>query len=194
MAFIQRPVLLNIIVFLSPHDPTWDVWELMWLKINAPKSSFRKKSWKHNKHENLGANSRCQAIWLIKCFHFKKWLCFTYNPQAIKWHLLMKPLQVLIPPFMCHLIREVWKCCRTGPHLQDKRRKRNSCLKKLQQQAAHMWCDIKDALKLKNSVVAESKQTLQRGLDQSSSRSKGKTHYWLWLNLDASADQLLGLR
>ena len=42
----------------------------------------------------------------------------TYNPNSIKWHLVMEPLKVVVPPLMCHFIGEIRICCQTGPHLE----------------------------------------------------------------------------
>lgn len=43
----------------------------------------------------------------------------TYNPYPIKGHLLVEPLQVVVPPFVRLLIGEIGKCGQAGPHLSE---------------------------------------------------------------------------
>lgn len=49
---------------------------------------------------------------IISCSH-------TYDPYSIKWHFVMEPLKVVVPPFMCRVIREIRICCQTRPHLDE---------------------------------------------------------------------------
>lgn len=43
----------------------------------------------------------------------------TYNPQPIKGHLLVVPLQVVVPPLVRLVIGEIGKGGQTGPHLSE---------------------------------------------------------------------------
>lgn len=68
-----------------------------------------------------------------KCYHiFNAFSHDTYNPQSIKWHFLMVPLQGVIPPFMCRFIREIRICSQTRPHLKKERLFSTRHLKKKQ--------------------------------------------------------------
>ena len=52
------------------------------------------------------------------------WCCHkithTYDPQAVEGDFVMVPLQVVIPPLMGHMIREVWIRSQAWPHLRQK--------------------------------------------------------------------------
>lgn len=43
----------------------------------------------------------------------------TYDPHAVKWHFVVEPLQILIPPVVCVWIGKIWKCCESRPDLQN---------------------------------------------------------------------------
>lgn len=41
----------------------------------------------------------------------------TYNPNSIKWHLIMKLFNVLVPPCLSFWICKIWEGCWSRPNL-----------------------------------------------------------------------------